>query len=303
MNRLFAMEAFVCIVETGSYTAAARRLRIRQPAVSKAIAQLEESLGVLLLFRSTHVLTPTEAGRHFYEHAKRAIHEIEEAELAARGANGNLSGRLRLSAPVTFARLHIMQHIPAFLEQHPNLEIDMVLDDQNIDLIQAGVDIAFRMGPLPDSLMTARKIREGRRFVIGTRDYFTGAGIPATPADLKNHDAIIYGRQSGGAVWTFRKGASECMVSLRGRFHSNAGEGVREAVLSGLGLTVSSEWMFAPELSSGEVVTVLADWSLPLMDLWLVTPPGRQASTKAKSFASFFEACLGNSKLDHSILE
>ena len=122
MNRLAAMEAFVRVVDTGSFSAAARQLRIGQPAVSKAVAQLEDRLGVRLLLRSTHGLTPTESGQSFYEHAKRAIEEVEEADLAARGASATLSGRLRLCAAVTFARLHVVPHLPAFLEQHPALD-------------------------------------------------------------------------------------------------------------------------------------------------------------------------------------
>src|SRR6201995_526098 len=145
VDRLSAMEAFVRVVETGSFSGAARQLRIGQPAVSKAIAQIEERLGVRLLIRTTHGLSPTESGRNFYDRAKRAMVEVEEADLAARGAGAGLSGRLRVCAAVTFARLHVMPQLPAFLEQHPSLDVDVVLDDRNIDLVEAGVDVALRM--------------------------------------------------------------------------------------------------------------------------------------------------------------
>ena len=148
MDRLAAMEAFVLVVDTGSFSAAARRLNVGQPAVSKMVAQLEERLGVKLLVRTTHGLTATEAGLNYYERARRSIEEADEAELAARGAGSSLSGKLRVSAAVTFARIHLMPHLPEFLRQHPDLEIDVVLDDRNVDLIQEGIDVALRMGRL-----------------------------------------------------------------------------------------------------------------------------------------------------------
>src|SRR5439155_13572063 len=126
-------------------------LRVGQPAVSKTIARVEDRLGVRLLMRSTHGLTPTDAGRDFYEHAKRSIEDVEEAEAAARGAAVSLSGRLRVNAPVTFARLHVIPRLPIFMAEHPSLDVDVVLDDQDIDLIEAGIDVALRVGRLDDS--------------------------------------------------------------------------------------------------------------------------------------------------------
>lgn len=292
MHRLSAMEAFVRVIETGSFSGAARQLRIGQPAVSKAVAQIEERLGVRLLLRTTHRLTPTESGQNFYAHAKRALEEVEEADLAARGAGAALSGRLRICAAVTFARLHVMPHLPEFLEQHPALDVDVILDDRNVDLVEAGVDVALRMGSLNDSSLTARKIGQGRRLVLGTPSYFAGAGDPRTPVDLATHKAVIYDQRGGGAAWTFRQGSTEAAVILKGRVRVTAAEGVREAVFSNLGLTVASEWMFAPELDAGIVRTVLGDWSLPPIDLWAVFPTGRQASAKARAFAAFIAGHL-----------
>jgi len=134
MDRLAAMEAFVLVVDTGSFSAAARRLRVGQPAISKLVAQLEERLGVKLLVRTTRGLTATEAGLNYYERARRSIEEADEAELAARGAGSSLTGKLRVSAAATFARIHLMPRLPEFLARHPDLEIDFVLDDRNVDL-------------------------------------------------------------------------------------------------------------------------------------------------------------------------
>jgi DNA-binding transcriptional LysR family regulator len=292
VDRFAAMEAFVRVVETGSFSAAARQLRVGQPAVSKTIAQLEDRLGVRLLLRSTRRLTPTEAGHNFYERAKRSIEEAEEAELAARGAGAALTGRLRISAAVTFARLHVIPFLPLFLAQHPALEIEVVLDHRNVDLIGEGIDVSLRMGALADSTLTARKIGQSRRLVLGTPSYFAVAGEPSTPADLVGHEAVIYAQGGGGEAWTFRQGSAEASVTLSGRVRMTVAEGIREAVFAGLGLAVATEWMFAPELERGIVKPVLQDWTLPSLDLWAVLPTGRRASAKARAFAEFVESHL-----------
>jgi DNA-binding transcriptional LysR family regulator len=289
VDRLAAIETFVRVVDAGSFSGAARQLRIGQPAVSKTIAQLEDRLGVRLLLRSTHRLMPTEAGRNFYERAKKAIEEADEAELAARGAAATLSGRLRVCGPLTFTRMLVMPSISIFLTEHPALDIDVVLEDRDIDLVAAGIDVALLIGRLPDSGVTARKIGQCQRRVIGAPAYFTAKGIPQTPADLLAHQAVLYEQRDGGATWPFRQGTSETTVTVSGRLRVSAGEGIREAVLAGLGFAMASEWLFAPELKSGAVTSVLDDWSLPSVDLWAVFPTGRQASAKARAFASFVE--------------
>jgi DNA-binding transcriptional LysR family regulator len=141
---------------------------------------------------------------------------------------------------VTFARLHVIPHLSTFLDQHPALEVEVMLDDGNIDLVEAGIDVSLRMGALVDSSLTARKITESPRVVVGTPSYFEKAGEPLTPADLSAHQAVIYGQRGGGGEWSFRRGKSEISVTLKGRVHVTAAEGVREAVFAGLGLAIGS---------------------------------------------------------------
>jgi DNA-binding transcriptional LysR family regulator len=294
LDRFAAMETLALVIETGSFSSAARRLGVGQPAISKTVAQLEDQLGVKLLTRSTRGLTPTEAGLNFYERAKRALEEAEEAELAARGAGAGLTGKLRVCAAVTFARLHLAPHLPAFLARHPDLELEVVLDDRTIDLVQEGIDVALRMGVLPDSSLTARRIGESPRSVLGSAAYFARRGEPATPGELIAHDAVIY-IQTGlvnGDVWTFRRDGSEVGVTVKGRLRFSAAEGVRAAVLADAGLTIASHWMFTPELASGEVKAVLTDWALPPVGLWAVFPAGRTATTKARTFIAYVEEIL-----------
>jgi DNA-binding transcriptional LysR family regulator len=292
MDRLAAMEAFVLVVDSGSFSAAARHLNVGQPAISKTVAQLEDRLGVKLLVRSTRGLAPTEAGLNFYERARRSIEEADEAELAARGAGQGLTGKLRLCAAVTFARLHLMPRLPEFLARHPDLEMEVVLDDRNVDLVQEGIDVALRMGRLADTAMTARRIATTRHVVVGTAAYFARAGKPVSPGDLIAHEAVIYSQRGSGPVWTFQREGAELAVTVKGRLHVTAAEGVRAAVLADAGITIASEWMFAPELAAGTVKAVLQDWDLPPMDLWAVYPAGRAATTKARTFIAFAEEVM-----------
>jgi len=288
------METFVCVLETGSFSAAARRLSIGQPAVSKTIAQLEERLGVRLLIRSTRGLTPTEAGDAYYLRAKRAIDDINEAEIVARGSGRGLTGRLRLCAPVTFARMHILPRLGPFMDTHPDLKIDVVLDDRHIDLVAEGIDVALRLGPLSDSSLVARKLSTRRLVIVGTPAYFARYGEPQTPEDLLDHQAVVYTQsRGGGARWVFNRGAEQQVINVQGRIQVSAAEGIRTVVLSGLGLAMASQWMFEPEVARGEAVTVLNQWRMPTMDLWAIFPTGRLTSAKARAFVDYLVQVFG----------
>jgi DNA-binding transcriptional LysR family regulator len=226
---------------------------------------------------------------------RRLIEEADEAELAARGAGAGLVGKLRISAAVTLARIYLMPRLPEFLAQHPDLEMEVVLDDRNIDLVREGIDIALRMGKLADSSLTARRIARCRHRVLGTPAYFERAGLPATPDDLGSHEAVIYAQRGGGAVWPFEREGVETTITLRGRLRVSAAEGVRAAVFANAGIAVTSEWMFAPEIIDGTVKTVLQDWELPPMDLWAAFPAGRTLTTKARMFGDFVERVMDES--------
>lgn len=292
MDRFQVMATFVRVIDTGSFSAAARQGNVGQPAVSKAIAQLEERLGVRLVTRTTRGLSPTEAGQRYYERARRALEEADEAEIVARGAGRGLKGRLRISAATTFARLHIVPRLPAFLDEHPELDLELIMDDRVIDMVEEGLDLALRMGALPDLSATARKLAAGRRSLVATPAYLASVGAPASPAEIAGHQAVVYTRYEAGH-WTFRQaGGAEASVSVGGRLRVTAAEGLRAAVLADMGLAVASDWMFRRELESGAVVRVLEDWMLPPIELWAVFPSGRLASAKSRAFADYLAAAL-----------
>lgn len=292
MDRFQAMETFLRVVDAGSFSGAARQLGLGQPAVSKAVAGLESALGVRLLVRTTRRVTTTQAGQVFYEHSRRAIAEAEGAWTEARGTGAGLDGRLRVCAPVTFARLHIAPQIGSFLKTHPKLSLELVMDDRRIDLVEGNIDVALRLGTLADSSLVARKLRTGHRLVVASPEYLRHRGAPAVPADLLRHDIISYAPSSEPEPWRFYKNASKTTVQVTSRLSVTAAEGVREAVLAGLGVAMISNWMMPQELAARTVVPILTDWSLSPVDLWAVFPAGRLPGAKARAFMSWFEGAF-----------
>jgi len=202
---------------------------------------------------------------------------------------------LRICAAVTFSRLHLMPHIGEFTRAHPELDVDIILDDRNVDLIEIGADVALRMGELTDSNLIARKICDAPRLLVATPAYIKKMGEPQDPTDLEGHETIIYDVLGGGALWTFTKGTVAKTINAKARLRISAAEGIREAVFQDLGVAVASEWMFAPEITSGRVRVLLPEWQLPRIDLWAVFPTGLQSSAKAKAFVKFVKDCLERS--------
>jgi len=283
------MELYVRVVETGSFSAAARDLRMGQPSVSKTVAALEARLGVRLLVRSSRQLHPTEAGEAFYERARRALAEADEAESAARGLGAGLAGRLRVCAPVTFGRLHIAPRLGEFLDAHPALRLELVMDDRRIDLMEENIDVALRLGDLSDSSLTARKLASTDRLVVASPAYLERKNAPRTPSELMAHEAVVYSQQAVGDEWRLRQGSTEISVRAPSRIAFSAAEGFREGLLAGLGLGIAPRWMVSPELAAGTLVPVLTDWTLPGTDLWAIYPTGRMPTAKARAFIAWVE--------------
>lgn len=286
MDRLGAMAQFVRAVEAGSFSAAARVLGQGQPAISKAVAQLEARLGVRLLNRTTRALTLTDAGRAFYDRARTALDAAEEAEAAARGAGAALTGRLRVCAPVTLARLHIVPSLPAFLAEHPALDIDLLLDDRRIDLIEEGIDIAIRAGPLADSSMVATHIVTGQRMVLGSTRFWAAHPPVEKPSDLAALPFIAYGPAPGGTDWVFANDRATELVRMTPRVRMSALEGVREALFADIGFAIQSEWVTRDERARGIIEPRLQAYQLPAIAVSAVYPAGRRPPTRARAFAA-----------------
>lgn len=289
MDLLNGMRAFARVYETGSFTAAAKQLEVGQPTISKAIAQLEERLETKLFLRSTRGLAPTDSGQRFYEHAVRALDEADLALEAVTGESATLEGRLRVGGTITFMRQHIIPKLGAFLDRHPTLEMEFLLDDGNVGLVEQGVEVALRMGNLASSSLTASRVGRCRRVVVATPDYLARRGTPASPDTLVDHPTIIFSRGEGGENVDFTRDGKARAVILQPRLRISALEGVRSATLAGLGIAVASEWIFTEELANGRLREVLPEWTMAPLDLWAVLPGGRRASLKARAFVAFVE--------------
>jgi DNA-binding transcriptional LysR family regulator len=259
--------ALIEVVEAGSFSAAARRLNVAKSVVSKRVADLEDSLRVRLLNRSTRQVVPTERGAAFCDRAKSLISQLDEAVGEASETDGELSGRLRIAAPMSFGNLHLTPVLFALMARHPRLEIALDLDDRFVDLVGRGYDLGIRIGRLADSALVGRKLAVSRRLTVCSPDYAVRRGVPKTPAELRDHDCIGYANAATTHVWQFQTKAGETLsVHVEGRFVGNNGEADRDAAIAGLGVSVLPRFLLCDALRSGALIEVLADFA-PVPDV------------------------------------
>lgn len=285
MDRLAAMRAFLRIVESGSLSAVARELGASQPTVSKQLAALEAALGVRLLNRSTRSLSLTDEGARYYERCRYALEAVEAAEASVRPTSP--SGLLRVSCPIAFGRLQVAPRMKRLLERHPKLQIELLLNDRFVDLVEEGADVSVRIGELADSALIARRIGLARRATVAAPDYFARAGEPAIPEDLRQHNCLVYTQLATVDEWRFLGPAGERKVRVSGNFRANTSDAVREAVLSGLGVSMSPIWLFADALANGRLRATLRDWEPPPLPIHAVWTAARLPSPKIRHFVDF----------------
>lgn len=297
MDRLQAMQIFVRVVETGSFSAVARELASTQGAVSKQVAALEKHLGVRLLARTTRMVTATIEGLRYFDEARRLVAEIAEAENQLRGGERGLSGPLRVAASVGYGLRVLMPHVRTFLQQQPEIKLDFKLDDGFIDLVEQGIDVAVRIGPLADSSLVARRIATSQRLLIASRNYIAqmpeGKFLPRVPEDLRNHPCIVYTELRSRNNWEFtpRDGAA-VQVRVQGPLQTNSSEVLRAAILDGMGIGYVPDWLFSDLLASDELVVLLPDWRVPPIPIHLVSPSARRHSAKVKAFGEHLAKAL-----------
>lgn len=293
MDRWLAMQTLVRVVETGSFSAAARELGSTQSAVSKQVAALERELGAQLLVRSTRALKLTEPGARYVEQARRLVAEVAEAEAELRAGEQQLQGWLRVAASVAFGRLKLLPLVQSFLAAHPGVKVDLRLDDGFVDLIEQGIDVAVRIGELPDSSLVARRVGTTRRAVLASPAYLARHPAPRVPADLAAHNCLVYSELSTRNVWRFVAGPGADApvgqveeVSVGGNLQTNSSEVLRAALLSGQGLGYVPLWLVEPELARGEVVALLPDWTVQDLPIHAVSPPQRRQSAKVRALVA-----------------
>ncbi len=296
MDYLAAMRSFVRAVDLGSLSRAAQESGAKVSTVSRHIAALEADVGSALLNRSTHRLHLTEIGAVFHINALRIIADVDAMRGLASSLNDKPQGLLRISLPAAFGRRHVVPHLPAFLDAYPAIRIDATLTDTHVDLIEAGADVAIRIGTLPDSRLVARRFAPHRRIACASPDRAAQIGPVARPADLAPAEALIFSLQPSPS-WHFRNqtNGERATVEIFGRVRANDSEALLTCALAGQGVALLPTWIAHADLDRGTLVSLLPDWEGSIAQdfekaIWAIYPPKKIVSPKVRAFIDFFEA-------------
>lgn len=284
MDRLRAMEVFAAAADTGSFVRAGQRLHMSPPAVTRAISALESRLGARLFNRTTRRLAITEAGQRFLESARRILGDIDAAEREAAGEMAIPQGHLTLTAPATFGRLALTQVVCAFLNQHPRVTASVLLMDRVTNLIEEGIDLAVRIGPLPDSSLVATNVGHVRRVLVASPAYLRKLGTPRDPADLRQHAMISFSGLMAGREWRFQGRAGTKSVTLKARLEINDAAAALAAAEAGEGITIALSYMAAEKVRQGALVPVLDSFAPPPVPVSLVHPQSRMVLPRVRAF-------------------
>ncbi|MGH6646863.1 LysR family transcriptional regulator [Aquabacterium sp.] len=291
MSKLPDLEAwaiFAKVAETGSFAKAAADLNLSQPTVSKAITRLEGRLRTVLFHRTSRKMSLTASGQASLERAARILSEGEAVEAEVTEQSKSLRGGIRIAAPMSFGVLHLGPALPLFMQQHPDVTLDVHFSDEMIDVVDQGFDLALRISNLPDSSLLARRLCSVRILLVGSPAYFEQHGHPQHPRDLASHRALRYANTRVGEAWRFRhKKKGEFAQVVPSSLKVNNAEALVPALRAGLGLALQPEFLAWEDLQSGAVQTTLADWQVPSIALHIVSPPGRAKPARVQALIEF----------------
>ena len=284
MDRIDAMQAFVAVADLQGFAPAARKLRLSPSAVTRLIAALEDRLGARLLQRTTRSVTLTDIGTRYLERARRILADVEEAEGSAEGERTRPSGRLVVSAPVGFGRLHVSPVMSAYVKRYPEVLGELRLADRIVNLVEDGVDLAVRIGHLPDSSLVARHVGEMRRIVVASSGYLRQRGEPETPEAIASHETIQFGAVTAPPDWRFVEDGREIRVACTPRFTTNSADAAIQYAEQGGGLTRVLAYQAAEAIKGGRLRIVLAKFEPPPLPIHIVYPTSRLLSAKVRTF-------------------
>ncbi|MGO7037794.1 LysR substrate-binding domain-containing protein [Rhizobium acaciae] len=293
MIRIEGIAAFVAVVEAGSVSEAARRLRLSKSVVSERLAELEKSLGGVLLHRTTRKLTLTEDGTVFLERAARIVREIEEAAADMAERRGTLSGSIRIAAPVTFGRMHLGPALYPFLAEHPEIELTLDIDDRRVDAASDGYDAIIRNGPIADSRLVAWKLAHSRRLLCASPDYLARQGIPSSLSDLDSHRGIFYTNR-GVADWRFQTPHGAIVVRAKLALGINNGDMLRDAAIAGLGIALLPAFIAGPAIREGRLAEIDVGHRPEAEFIYMAHPEGRNPSAKLRAIADHLKKSFGD---------
>ena len=288
MDSIAVMRILVRVIDAGSFSAAARYLGVAPSSVSRQISELEEHLGARLFARTTRKLTLTEAGQLYYKRASSILNDVDEAKLAL-SQLGEPSGILRVTVPSGIGREMVVSAVPAFLDKYPAIKIVLSMTDQILDIVDAGIDVAIRVGRLQDSSFKARKIGESKRVVCASPEYLKKAGIPRTPGDLEQHNCVNWRDHPGYSTWAFRGPDGVTKVRVSGSFFAKSADALVAATVAGLGLSLLPDWNMGIELRQKQLRVVLADYeaSPATSSVYAVHAHHRHVPPKIRAFIDF----------------
>ena len=284
MDRFDAMQAFVTVADLKGFAPAARRLGLSASAVTRLVAALEQHLGARLLQRTTRAVTLTDVGVRYLERARRILGDLDEAEASAQEERNRPSGRLVVSAPFGFGRMHVSPLISIYLARYPEVSAELRLSDRMVGLVEEGIDVAVRIGHLADSSLVARKVGDMRRIVVASPDYLARHGAPKHPADLAAHHIVHFGAPIGAADWRFVDDGRELRAGGVPRFIGNSADAAIAQAERGLGLTRVLAYQAAEALAAGRLKPVLTRYEIPPLPIHLVYPTSRLLSAKVRIF-------------------
>lgn len=283
MDRLSVLQTFVAVAETGSFTAAAERLGLSRAMTSRHVQTLEDRLGVRLLQRTTRRVSPTEAGLGYLERARRLLVDFDEAETEVRGERAAPRGTLRVNAPVSFGRTHLARALPGFLLRHPDLAVEITVNDRVVDLIEEGYDVAIRIGRLGDSSLVARRLGTVISHLAASPAYLDRHGVPAGPEDLASHVCLGYAYSASAQSLSHHDGR-QATVRVEGGLYANNGDLLTEVAAGGAGIVIQPDFILGPYLADGRLVPVLPDWTRPDLGIYAVHHQSRHVAAKVRAF-------------------
>ncbi len=294
MSRLHQMSVFVATAEEQSFAGAARRLAMSPPSVTRAVAALEEQLGVKLLNRTTRFVRTTDAGQRYLEDARRILLGVQEADEAAAGINAAPRGHLAITAPVLFGKFFVMPYVVKFLALYSDVDVSALFLDRVVNMMEEGIDVGVRIGDLPDSSLRAVRVGQIRRVLCASPDYLASHGVPQKPEELQQHQIVVASGVSPTVEWRFGQEPNTKVVRIKPRISVTSNDGAIAAVVCGAGITRLLSYQVASLLSCGELEIVLSDFEPKPLPIHIVHREGRHGSAKVRTFVDFMVSALKN---------
>jgi DNA-binding transcriptional LysR family regulator len=294
LDRFVGMAVFAKVVEAGSFVAAARHFGLSPAMVSKHVQSIEDRLGVRLLNRTTRRVVPTEVGQDYYERCLRILADLEEADRTASHLQSTARGLLKVTASFSYGIARLTPTIASYLAKYPHVSIELSLNDRYVDLLAEGIDVAIRMGALPDSSLIARRLAHARMIVCASPSYLARRGTPKVPQDLAKHDCLFHTYATSRGVWQFiGPDGREEVVHVAGRFLANNGDALRVLAIQGEGIVLQPSFMVEQDISAGRLVRLLPNSETAEIPIHAVYPHSRHLSAKIRTFVDFLAAELG----------